>query len=389
MYRLICITLALILFSFSQVFATPFQIASSTTLPVFIGYTGKPAGTSHLIQNLQEFDRHFGFPASYGDSEVSEPEFMLAYSLEMFWKNGGEQAQVLSLGSYEQEGAQKKAQHFSKGLQKLALSPKPQLLLLPDVVLLSQADYGIVCKEALLHAKKYGRFALLDVQSIAGDNTSNAAQRFRTLIAGHHLIEGAAYWPYVKLADGPWIGPSGLVAGRIVDYDQNKGVWKAPAGVEAVFAHQIQFQISQAEIESLQQDPTGLSINPLRSLPGKGIIIWGARTLAGNDTEWRYVPVRRFAILLDREVNEILAAHKSSPNTAATWNTIKKEIEALLMDYYRKGAFPASKASHAFFVKIGLRETMTQRDINQGNMIVELGFAPLKPAEFVVLKMKR
>jgi len=389
MIRLSLIILSLSIFVIQTAAATlPNLRSPQNTLPVFLGYTGKMAGHSQVINSMLEFERQFGLPpASRPDkaSNISVPDFVLAHSLNMFWKNGGEKVQIISLGTYLQEGKQKSSRHFTEALEKLAAYPDPQLLVLPEAILLSEKEYGIVCREALLHGAKFGRFVVLDVQAAPGDDTPTAAARFRSLLAGVHLKEGAAYWPYVKLTDSPWIGPSGLVAGKIYETDKHKGVWKAPAGVDAVFAQQAQFQISQAEIQDLQQDPGGISINPLRSLPGKGIVVWGARTLAGNDNEWRYVPVRRLAILLERSGNELLQTYKRSPNTDATWKAIQADFESLLMDLFRKGAFPASKSEEAYFVKVGLRESMTQSDIKQGKIIVKFGFAPLKPAEFILL----
>jgi len=183
------------------------------------------------------------------------------------------------------------------------------------------------------------------------------------------------------------MGPSALVAGKIAALDDGKGVWKAPAGTEALFAESIEQNPSSGEIQQLQvHTSTGISINPLRNLPGKGILVWGSRTLAGNDNEWRYVPVRRLALLLEIEMEAILKNYRTSPNTSATWSSIKSDAKDVLDDLFRKGAFQGQTTSKAYFLKIGLRETMTQVDINQGRMILELGFAPLKPAEFIILR---
>ncbi|MEL6251149.1 MAG: hypothetical protein AAFR87_03980 [Bacteroidota bacterium] len=332
-----------------------------------------------------------GLPADFNTAanDPQNPEFLLAHALESFWKNGGKQARIISSGKYTSEGQNKTAAHFLQALAKVDLAKRNTIILSPDAILLNDGDYATVSRELLLKASQTGSFAILDLKYDFGESPSTAANRFRTQIAGPHLREGAVYWPYVKQSNSPWMGPSALIAGKIAALDQSQGVWKAPAGTEALFAESIEQNPSNGEIKVLQVHPAaGISINPLRTLPGKGILVWGSRTLAGNDNEWRYVPVRRLALQLEIEMDVIMKNYKNSPNISSTWNSIKSDARDVLNDLFRKGAFQGQTVSKAFFIKIGLRETMTQVDVNQGRMILELGFAPLKPAEFIILRIQ-
>lgn len=388
------ISLFLSLFFFLQLSCTAAPVSSSAateTQVIFIGYTNQSMGSEETLNNFRSFRTKLGLPPDFSTSasDPQNPEFLLAHAMESFWKNGGKEARIISCGKYSLEGQNKSASHFLQALAKVGLAKRNTIILSPDAILLSDADYASLSREFLLKASQTGSFAILDLKYDFGESPSAAASQFRTQIAGPHLKEGAVYWPYVKQNSSPWMGPSALVAGKIAALDSNKGVWKAPAGTEALFAESIEQNPSNGDIQSLQAQPsTGISINPLRTLPGKGILVWGSRTLAGNDNEWRYVPVRRLALQLEIEMEAIMENYRSSPNTSATWNSIKSDAKDVLNDLFRKGAFQGQTASKAFFIKIGLRETMTQVDINQGRMILELGFAPLKPAEFIIFRVQ-
>jgi len=365
------------------------SITATQTQVIFIGYTNQGIGSEETVNSFRNFSSKLGLPPDFNSSpaDPQNPQFLLAHAMESFWKNGGKQASIISCGKYNAEGQSKSAAHFLQAIAKIGTAKRNTIILSPDAILLSDSDYASVSRELLLRASQTGSFAILDLKYDFGESPSAAASQFRTQIAGPHLREGAVYWPYVKQSNSPWMGPSALVAGKIAALDDGKGVWKAPAGTEALFAESIEQNPSSGEIQQLQvHTSTGISINPLRNLPGKGILVWGSRTLAGNDNEWRYVPVRRLALLLEIEMEAILKNYRTSPNTSATWSSIKSDAKDVLDDLFRKGAFQGQTTSKAYFLKIGLRETMTQVDINQGRMILELGFAPLKPAEFIILR---
>ena len=134
-------------------------------------------------------------------------------------------------------------------------------------------------------------------------------------------------------------------------------------------------------------DPNaGKSVNAIRGFTGKGFLVWGARTLAGNDNEWRYIPVRRLFITVEESVKKATQAYVFEPNDANTWTKIKSMIENYLFQLWRNGAMLGTKPEHAYYVSVGLGKTMTNQDILEGRMIIEIGMAPVRPAEFIILR---
>jgi hypothetical protein len=146
-------------------------------------------------------------------------------------------------------------------------------------------------------------------------------------------------------------------------------------------------KISHNDQMNLNVDPTsGKSINAIRYFTGKGVMIWGSRTLAGNDNEWRYVPVRRFFNFAEESIKKGTEWVVFEPNDANTWARVKAMIENFLLKQWRAGALAGAKPEQAFFVKIGLGITMTALDILEGRLNVEIGMAVVRPAEFIILK---
>ncbi len=181
--------------------------------------------------------------------------------------------------------------------------------------------------------------------------------------------------------------PSGAVAGLYAFVDENRGVWKAPANVSVTSVIKPAVKINDEDQEDYNVDVNaGKSINIIRSFAGKGTLIWGSRTLAGNDNEWRYVPVRRFFIMVEESVKKATYQFVFEPNDANTWTKVRAMIENFLLLQWRAGALAGAAPEQAFFVKVGLNQTMTALDILEGRMIVEIGMAVVRPAEFIILK---
>lgn len=181
--------------------------------------------------------------------------------------------------------------------------------------------------------------------------------------------------------------PSAAVAGIYARVDEQRGVWKAPANlvVSSIFGPSV--KVDDQEQEGLNVDPTsGKSVNAIRSFTGKGTLVWGARTLAGNDNEWRYVPVRRLFIMVEESLKKSTAWVVFEPNDANTWVRVRAMIENFLTTLWRSGALAGAITEEAFFVKVGLNETMTSQDILEGRMIIEIGMAAVRPAEFIILR---
>jgi len=181
--------------------------------------------------------------------------------------------------------------------------------------------------------------------------------------------------------------PSAAVAGIYASVDRDRGVWKAPANVSVSSVIGPVVKITNDQQEGLNVDPTGgKSVNAIRAFTGKGTLVWGARTLAGNDNEWRYVPVRRLFSMIEESSRKSTAFAVFEPNDLTTWLKVKGMIESFLYSLWSQGALAGSTPDAAYFVNVGLGKTMTAQDVLEGRMIVEIGAAAVRPAEFIVLR---
>ena len=181
--------------------------------------------------------------------------------------------------------------------------------------------------------------------------------------------------------------PCGAVAGVYAAVDRDRGVWKAPANVSLNSVISPAVKISHDQQAEYNVDVNaGKSINIIRTFTGKGTLIWGARTLAGNDNEWRYVSVRRFFNFVEESVKKATEQFVFEPNDANTWVKVQAMIENFLTTLWRQGALQGIKPEHAFYVSVGLGKTMTALDLLEGRMIIEIGMAAVRPAEFIILK---
>lgn len=180
--------------------------------------------------------------------------------------------------------------------------------------------------------------------------------------------------------------PSSAIAGVYASVDRTRGVWKAPANVSLNNVIAPSAKITDQDQEGLNIHESGKSINAIRSFTGKGIMVWGARTLAGNDNEWRYISVRRFYNMVEESVKKATEPFVFEPNDANTWVKVRAMIENFLTLQWRAGALAGAVPEDAFYVKVGLGQTMTAVDVLEGRMIVEIGMAVVRPAEFIILR---
>lgn len=180
--------------------------------------------------------------------------------------------------------------------------------------------------------------------------------------------------------------PSPAIAGVYAAVDSTRGVWKAPANVSLNYVSEPMVKIDDQDQQDMNVTTTGKSVNAVRMFSGKGVLVWGARTLAGNDNEWRYISVRRFYNMVEESVKKATEPFVFEPNDATTWIKVRAMIENFLILQWRAGALQGAKPEEAFFVRVGLGETMTALDILEGRMIVEIGMAVVRPAEFIILR---
>lgn len=209
-------------------------------------------------------------------------------------------------------------------------------------------------------------------------------------ILGNVLIDKAAVYQAARQAAADFritLNPSPAVAGVYVATDNSRGVWKAPANVSLNSVNGLAVPVSEELQSSLNIDANaGKSVNAMRAFPGKGVVVWGARTLAGNDNEWRYVPVRRLFNMIEEAIGESIEAFVFETNDANTWVKVKSLIYNYLTGLWKAGAMQGTSEDEAFYVAVGLGETMNAQDILEGRMIVEIGIAAVRPAEFIVVR---
>jgi phage tail sheath protein FI len=376
------------------------------------------------------------------------PDYKMYYMLELYFANGGGPCYIISVGDYEDPISDSDLSDALTN--KLKKEDEPTLIVFPDAQSIGDEDkYHDLYAAAISQSAELGdRFAICDVlpvEKISGDDPIGA---FRNGIGTNNLMYGAAYYPNLEtslthqynedeitishandsdvsvlrhsdatIEDDPSkedeslfhasggdyrqqyydirktiesvklvLPPGGAVAGAYALVDSNRGVWKAPANVSLNRVSRPTVALDNDDQEDLNVTGTGKSINAIRSFSGKGVLIWGARTLDGNSNEWRYISVRRFFNMVEESVKKATERFVFEPNSANTWVKVKAMIENFLTDQWRDGALMGAKPDDAFYVKVGLGETMTQQHVLEGEMIVEIGMAVVRPAEFIILR---
>ena len=238
------------------------------------------------------------------------------------------------------------------------------------------------------------RRAFLVVDCSQSVVTSTAAAELTSMIGGDPSYAGY-YYPWVRAPDALQQGairnfpPCGYVAGICARTDAARGVWKAPAGIDSSLTRAVGFSQSMSDAENGDLNPH--AVNCLRALPVYGNVIWGARTMEGDNdrgSQWKYVPVRRMALFLEESLFRGTQWVVFEPNDEPLWSSIRLNIGAFMQTLFRQGAFQGSSPRQAYFVKCD-SETTTQADIDLGIVNIVVGFAPLKPAEFVVIQIQQ
>jgi phage tail sheath protein FI len=381
-----------------------------------------------------------GVTATATLDEADRSKHTMYYALQMFYANGGRTCYIVSVGGYKAIGTDLDVTELTDALTPLSKVDEPTLIVIPEAQAIADiADYATLQDLVLAQCHDLmDRFAIIDVH---GDDLSlsdpaadllDAVGNFRDAGPNQYLSYGAAYAPNLEtvfdysfdeaqtavsyVIDGgaattndldDWLAadnrvyerarsairamplkmpPSPAIAGVYAKTDADRGVWKAPANVALVGVIKPTIEFSNVEQDEMNVHTTGKSVNAIRPFVGKGTLVWGARTLAGNDNEWRYVSVRRFFIFVEESVKKATEQFTFEPNDANTWVKVQAMIENFLTTQWRSGALQGIKPEHAFYVAVGLGKTMTPLDILEGRMIVEIGMAAVRPAEFIVLR---
>ncbi|MBC7508967.1 MAG: phage tail sheath family protein [Ferruginibacter sp.] len=364
------------------------------------------------------------------------------HSLQIFFANGGGPCYIVSVG--EAKGLAPAKADLENGLTQIRNFDEPTLLVAPEAAYLPEADHAAFYQSMIKQAAELkDRFVIIDTIYKAAPDVEIDKNAFRAKVTGNkeELRYAAAYYPWIKTTANLWyddddldevvfkdakiltgetlgdlagnlnsieatnnilyqqckaeleknlkavLPPSSAIAGVYAYVDTTRGVWKAPANVVLKSVSAPVIQISAAQQGDLNVDPAGTkSINAIRSIAGLGISVWGARTMDGNDKEWKYVNVRRFFNMVEESVQKSTLWAVFEPNTKNTWVKVKGMIESYLLTKWIEGALAGSKPEEAFFVKVGLPETMSSDDILEGKMIVKIGLAVSRPAEFIILQ---
>lgn len=277
-------------------------------------------------------------------------------SLRTYFENGGGYCWLMPVNQFETE------------------VPKHK-----DITLLVAAGQDIQSAVATLCVEGSGLFAILDADKQITDLST----------LNHDLDESAFSAAYFPWLDAQWNGnlvqnipPSAAMAGIYCQVDASRGVWKAPANVALKGGLTPQVKISD-DIQG--QLNSGKAINMIRDFGDGTPVVWGARTCQDDD-HWRYVPVRRLFNSAERDIRDAMKIAMFEPNNQPTWERVKAAITRYLNDLWQAGALAGEKPEEAFFVQCGKGVTMDETDINQGKMIVKVGMAAVRPAEFIILQ---
>ncbi|MEO5685234.1 MAG: phage tail sheath C-terminal domain-containing protein [Chitinophagaceae bacterium] len=421
------------------------QTAAVTLVPVIIGSMsdyirvfGGPENEKNmevLVSTGAVAETHITIQFAAGKTACKHNMY---YALQMFFANGGGPCYIISVGASSSAGVIDPLQ-LKKGLDVLQNEDAPSIIVFPEAVQgLQDAAYAVLIAQILQQcATLRDQFVVLDVKTNDTLTIAENAAAFRSLVNGSAglMSYGAAYFPNLKTAIPYFfsdadirvtdrrtatatvstlaaiqqsqpplyqqikkelngfcvdIPPASAVAGVYVSTDRDRGVWKAPANKALNNIRGPRVKIGERDSENLNIDPlAGKSINPLREFIGKGTLVWGARTLAGNDNEWRYVSVRRFFMMVEESVKKATLQFVFEPNDRNTWTKVMIIIQDYLVILWRQGALTGMRPADAFYVKTGLGITMTAIDVLNGLLIVEIGMAAIRPAEFIIFRFSQ
>jgi uncharacterized protein len=358
-----------------------------TGVPGFVGFAGAPPGGTLQINRPVVLSRKEEFSASFSSANGS----FLADVVAGFFENGGTRCYVVA-ADYSMDPVQGLVNAIA------ALAPLDiDLVAVPDASRLLKSDntpdkpsIARVQMEMLSHCAQQGnRFAILD--SLPGASVDDVIDQSQQLLLGQQEpVNAALYYPWLITSSASnSVPPCGHVAGIYRRSDLKTGVFKAPANEEIFSVLDLETQIDG----SIQGRLNPLRINCLRAFPGRGIRVWGARTLGSarvppDRDDWLYVNVRRLFLTVRRWIDFNMGWATFEPNDSRLWVRIQRELTAFLTKLQRDGALQGATAAEAFYVKCDAENNPPElRDL--GQVVIEIGLAPLSPAEFIVVRIVR
>ena len=360
-------------------FVPPVIDSASTSTAAIIGSFSKGSMTSP-----QQIRTWVAFEKEYGKLET---EALSSHCIKQFFDNEGKAILVVRIGTGQIKGVAP----FLQGLSLLDRIGGFNILFIPQTEQLPDPHANKVMQAAIALVAKHRAMYVLDVpQRDASRQTVRTLTTWFNEQSGIHHPNVAMYVPRVQVPPSLKKAPlhipaSGAMAGVWARTDQQQGVWKAPAGTAAILhgVLSIEQTLTQPEMGQLTQ----LGMNPIRPTSPSQVVAWGARTLSSN-REWQYLSVRRLALFLESSIQQGLGWVIDEPNEEPLWAHIRQAIDVFLQSLFRKGAFQGQKAQEAYFVKCGT-DTISSADQNAGNVNIMIGFAPLKPAEFIILTIQQ
>ncbi len=346
----------------------PPETALRTGVPVFLGLAAKGEPyTPTMLTRRAQFDSAFG---------SALPNRYLEPAVRGFFANAGQLCYVMRLADDSPDA-------LARGLEAISTLENIDLVCAPDIM--SMADRALIPamqRVVMNHCLQQGnRFAILD--ALPGADVAQVLEQRRGLSGA----SGALYYPWVRVDAGPpgqrFLPPCGHIAGIYARTDREIGVHKAPANALLEGVLDLQINLNSRQQERL--NPVG--INCLRSFPGRGIRVWGARTLS-DETDWSYINVRRLFLTAGRWIEHNMTAAMFDPNDPRLWARINRELTAYCLSLFQQGALRGNTPAEAFYIKCDA-ETNPPEVRERGEVIAEIGLAPGAPAEFVVVQIVR
>jgi phage tail sheath protein FI len=365
----------------------------ATSITAFVGWAEQgPSHDATLVESFSDFENQFG---------GLDSRSYLGYALYQFFINGGSQAYVVRLVSNAPGGSGRvlvpNSAEFDMALN-LEGSGNGGVHLLDSVPIFNLLCVpGETSERVIAHLQKYcttrRAFYIVDCNPMATFRSLEGGPATR--ITGTDAINSALYFPWVQAPDPLQAGqtkqypPCGFVAGIYAATDNARGVWKAPAGVAATLTG------ASGLVQSVSDEQNGAletnAINCLRSFPEYGNVVWGARTLQGSNqsgSEWKYVPVRRLALFLESSLYAGTQWVVFEPNGEPLWGQISLAVGDFMQGLFLQGAFQGDSASEAYFVQCDA-EVNPRSSVDDSVVNIIVGFAPLYPAEFVVIRIQQ
>ena len=348
-----------------------------TGIAAFVGWAAQgPTDGAISVRSWSDFETQFG---------GFDPRFYLGYAVSHFFANGGQQAYVVRLASDGNGGAAASATVMT-GVHLLDAVPTVNLLAVPgeaDPDLIAQLqDYCAVRKTFLI------------VDSAPGSTFATLQNGPDSRMTGANAINSAFYFPWLNALDAQQnitrpFPPSGFVAGLYAATDASRGVWRSPAGIRVSLTGQSGpvLSLTDPQIAALSAH----AVNCIRHIAQFGDVVWGDRTLAGSDqtaSDWKYVSVRRLALYIESSLSNGIQWAAFEPNNEQLWAQLRSSVGAFMQTLFVQGAFQGTTPAQAYFVTCDAGNN-PQSSIDQGVVNILVGFAALRPAEFIVIQIQQ